>query len=217
LNLLASTPEVVAVQTATRTSIPRVLLFDDTNHVLIITDLGNDLLTLDQWLLPPLLNPSSEPNSSEIKTTPEPELCNNVGARLGALLAAVHGMNVSRAVLEQFKNEEAKRLIRCQVIDNVSRLLQKPGLDEIAEKGERQKCCAAIEADFEEECKSGGRLDGVFSVGDLWTGSVLVSPNGETVGLVDLEFAGEGSALQDIAELGSLIQFPITYQRLTRY
>jgi hypothetical protein len=49
---LASAPEILAAQSATRTTIPRVLFIDDVNHILAITDLGTDLLTLDQWLVP---------------------------------------------------------------------------------------------------------------------------------------------------------------------
>lgn len=60
---------------------------------------------------------------------------------------------------------------------------------------------SAVQKEFE---SSDYRTNRVFSLGDLWTGSILVSKNGQRIRLIDFEFAGEGKPLQDLAQFGSI-------------
>jgi hypothetical protein len=190
LNLLASTPEILSAQAASRISVPRVLLHDTENHVLIMTDLGTGLLTLDEWLIPALSNSPAHDRTPP----PDADACRDVGMRVGQFLAAIHSMDMSSIDSERFVNEDTRRLVKELVIDKMGEAFERFGYT----GAQAQGWCATIADEFEAGV-SGGR--GVFSMGDLWTGSILVNADGSMVGLVDWEFAGEARPLQDIAQL----------------
>jgi thiamine kinase-like enzyme len=110
-------------------------------------------------------------------------------------------VDVSRADFQKFINKDTERLVRDEVVNKIDELFEQFGVGRDDGGKEKEKWC---KADFEEGCRynaSPGRTKDVFSIGDLWTGSFLVSSCGERVGLVDWEFAGEGRPLQDMAQL----------------
>ena len=116
--------------------------------------------------------------------------------RLGTFLATVHALSLSRSTLDGFVNKEAREVIKREVVEKIMETLTR--FDVASEESEG--LCAMMreeveQADLEE-------VVSVFSVGHCWTGSILVSPDGERVGTVDWEFAGEGRALQDMAQFG---------------
>ena len=164
-----------------------MLLHDTEHHVLIITDLGAGLLVLDQWLVPAL-------SDSETRTPPDTDACRDVGMRVGQFLASVHGLDISSFDARQFANADKGRLVREEVVGKMGGIFERFGYTGTPV----ENWCATIEDEFEAGCNNAGT--GVFSVGDLWTGSVLVSVDGSTVGLVDWEFAGEARPLQDMAQ-----------------
>lgn len=90
----------------------------------------------------------------------------------------------------------AKDVIATTVLNQTGAYLKLAGFsDQGAEDLQTQVVAEFYDTSFSD---SG---DEVFCVGDLWTGSVLASPDGKVLGVIDLEFAGLGKPLQDIAQL----------------
>jgi hypothetical protein len=122
-------------------------------------------------------------------------MAESLGTRLGTFLATVHALPLSRSTLNGFVNKEAREVIGREVVEKMMETLTR--FEGACKESERW--CAMMreveQADLEE-------VVSVFSVGHCWTGSILVSPDGERVGTVDWEFAGEGRALQDMAQFG---------------
>lgn len=179
LKLIEASPSIQVLQSQTRTSIPHLLYEDHEQHILVLQDLGNNLIEIDKWLA---RNPR-----------PSKDLCNEIGERLGALLAAVHGLSFS---FEEFKNPSVGDMLANEVVGRMDDMLKQFGVPDET----RTLLCETINNEFEEGQRNKGK--GLFSVGDLWTGSILLSEDSEKVCLIDWEFAGEGRPLQDMAQLG---------------
>ena len=175
-------------QENTRVRVPRLLYEDHSRHVLVIKDLGDNLVLLDEWLV----------LSSQSRRPPSPSLCQSVGERLGHFLTCIHGLQVSDNVLKSFENLDVEVIIGNEVVAKIGEYL-----GQYLNKGDAQTLSAAINDDFK---SSAGRPRGVFSIGDLWTGSILVSEQGQRIRLIDFEFAGDsGRALQGMAQLGTIL------------
>ncbi|KAF5343327.1 hypothetical protein D9758_014194 [Tetrapyrgos nigripes] len=209
LSLIEETPALTEAQKTTGVRIPRLLHHDQDNNILIIEDLGTGLLLLDEWLA----TPAVADTASRRRQTPPSDseaVVRNVGERLGKLLASLHGMKLSDEpeALQEFVNPTVSGFIAEEVVGKMSGYLEKYTN---LEANRKDRICSLIQTDFEEGnsgFSGGGNGDarerpGVFSVGDLWTGSILVSENAERIGLIDFEFAGKARPLQDMAQLGA--------------
>jgi hypothetical protein len=192
LKLLESSPNIQASKAQTQTSIPRLLHEDHTAHILILEDLGDNLLDIDKWLAH--------------KPHPSKETCKKVGERLGFLLASVHGVSFSP---QEFYNPDVANMLAKEIIGTMGDMLKKFDVPE----DERTVVCETIKIEFEEGQMNNGKGNGVFSVGDLWTGSILASEDGERLCLIDWEFAGEWKPLKDMAQLGTFSSALIAVNR----
>ena len=178
---------------------PRLLHEDHSRHVLIIEDLGDDLILVDEWLVPSKAN----------RHCPSPDLCQSVGERLGSFLACIHRLDVSKSVLRSFDNPDVLEFVGREVVGKAGEHL-KQYLS--LQKDEADAMIATIKDDYE---FINQQSRGMFSIGDLWTGSILVSQDGKRIALIDFEFAGEGKALHDMAQLG-MIAIPSAYTLLQK-
>ncbi|KIM91442.1 hypothetical protein PILCRDRAFT_632 [Piloderma croceum F 1598] len=141
---------------------------DEHRHVLVLEDLGEDLITVDEWLCPP----------SDVG--PAVETCKSAGARVGFMLAASHSDAAlhERLGLKEFVNPDAIDLWANGLVGKIKEILCLHG------KNGPQKT--------------------MFSNGDLWTGSILISSAEEDeIGLIDWEFAGEERVFQDLCQLSA--------------
>ncbi len=184
LEFLATNDDILAAQRNCRISIPKLLYMDIEQHVLVLEDLGSDLVILDEWLAP-------RPHSGRVE--PGSASCNSVAARVGIFMAALHTLDVSAEVLDTFVNPATSDLVKNEIVGNIrNQLEQFQPLDWDADE-----VSSAIRTQFEEK---GGK--DVFSIGDFWTGSILVNADGSNICIVDWEFAGAGKPLQDMTQLG---------------
>ncbi|KAK7032278.1 hypothetical protein VNI00_013237 [Paramarasmius palmivorus] len=187
LEILANAQVIQEVQRNQNVSIPSVLYRDDARHVLAITDLGDDLSTIDRWF--------NDINNQINQTDAAKEQAASIGRRLGIFLATVHNLSVPESSLQSLDNLETREVIRRDVVDRVSGVMETFQI----QPGEALLLKTMMEAELDDE----NQERWVMSVGDLWVGSVLISPNGERVAVVDWEFAGRGRPLQDMAQFGS--------------
>jgi len=185
---------------------------------LVLQDLGEWMRPLDAWM-----HPSTE-------SPPSLETCSSVGKRLGNVLASVHCdatlLLKSQTLADDgkawFENPATKDLVREEIVKKVFPILQ-PRIDPETDRAE--KIARIISQDFDH-----GFLEtlhpssshapvvqqSMFSMGDLWTGSIIVgaSPTASSsnpsfgateveVGLIDWEFASPARIGQDIAQLSA--------------
>ncbi|KAH8833339.1 kinase-like domain-containing protein [Flagelloscypha sp. PMI_526] len=174
LRLLETYKDHLVKQTGTEVRVPKVLYHDEEKHVLAITDLGLDLLTIDKWLL----------------SVTDEELVDNVAKNLGMFMATVNTIPATNAELDSLDNPDSRTLIQREVVDKTGSYLRRFNVPE----DKATLLSTLIAEDF------GVRTQEVFSVGDFWVGSVLVNPTGTNIAVVDWEFAGRGRALQDMAQ-----------------
>ena len=206
-------------------SIPRVIKLFEDEKVLVIQDLGKWMKPLESWLYPP---------TTSIAESPSLGMSNSVGARLGSFLASIHCdptlLSKSQTLSDEgkpwFENPDTADLVRDEVVGKILPILQS-WLTE--ETGRNEKVAEIVSRDFERSFLDAFRSSSsppsptttpssMFSIGDLWTGSILVgvsptsasspdfSPNAATgveVGLIDWEFASPGRIGQDIAQLSA--------------
>ena len=186
--------------------------------MLVLRDLGERMEPLESWMYPYTMEPP-----------PSLETCSSVGTRLGNILASVHcdatlALESQRLTTEGklwFENPDTKGLIRDEIVGKILPILQ-PWVDPGTDRMER--ILKIISQDFEcsfletlHSSPSSGVPQSMFSMGDLWTGSIIVctSPaasssnrdfgviTGVEVGLIDWEFASPARIGQDITQLSS--------------
>ena len=232
------TPAVptVLISEGYRVSIPRVLKFFEDERILVLQDLGEQVIPLGWWLYP-------SADSTMKASPPSLEMCDSVGRRLGGFLASVHCdvtlLSKSRVLTEDgkpwFENPDTKDLVRDEIVGKILPVLR-PHF--CSGTGVEEKIAQIISQDFElsfldalHSSLSSSPSTAVprlmFSVGDLWTGSFLVgvSPaSGSTfgineveVGFIDWEFASPARIGQDIAQFSAWIYlFSTPYSKHTR-
>ena len=174
---------------------------------------------LDVWMYP-----------SSMESSPSLETCSSVGTRLGNVLASIHCdatlLLKSQTLTDDGKawceNPAAKDFIRDQIVKKVLPILQ-PWVD--PGQGRAEKIAGIISQDFDlgfletlhpSSSPSPGVPQLMFSMGDLWTGSIIVgvsptisrfNPRFDAtkveIGLVDWEFASPARIGQDIAQLSA--------------
>ena len=184
---------------------------------------------LDSWMYP---STTLSSNTTEPPPSPDPETCRSVGTRLGNILASVHCdatlLLKSQTLTEDgklwFENPDTKDLIQNEIVGRILPILR-PHFDPGTSRPE--KIAEIISRDFETSfldafpSSSTSPLPSnvpkfMFSMGDLWTGSILVglppashnskpSVGGTEVelGLIDWEFAAPARIGQDIAQLSA--------------
>jgi len=216
--MLGSTPSVTSAEAAYGVAIPRVLKFFKDERVLVLQDLGERMEPLDFWVYPPTTSTESPPSL---------ETCGSVGTRLGNILASIH-CNPTLLLKSQtladdgrllFENPDTEDLIRTEIVGKVLPILR-PWID--TETGRIEKIAKIISQDFEHSfletlhpssSPSFGVPKSMFSMGDLWTGSIIAGASPVTsssdammevkVGLIDWEFASPARIGQDIAQLSA--------------
>ena len=160
-----------------------MLYHDSDQHVIIIEDLGN-LPTADVWLQTPNLDRALIMETAE---------------NLGIFLADLHLSTTSEnrsSLSNSFANEDRKRVVFDFAVEPLKQILEEFNIPQ------RDKIYETVETEFYKAQQNG--FSHVFSMGDLWTSSVLVSESsGETkIGLIDWEFACLASPSQDIGQFG---------------
>lgn len=144
-----------------------------------MTDLGNNLITIDQWLkLDTLSNETVE----------------SVGERLGRVLATLHAEIMNPRLLAEFENKGIADMLKKEVVVPTIK-----NLESLTDAGEVQKIMRVLMEELDSLPKNT-----VFSIGDLWTGSIILDISGQSLAIVDWEFAGAGRALQDVVQLGKV-------------
>ena len=177
---------------------------------------------LDSWMYPPTTSTTESP--------PSLETCSSVGTRLGSLLASVHCdatlLSKSQALTGDgklwFENPDNEDTVRDQIVGNILPI-KTPRVT--PNMGKVEKMVGTIFQDFEHgflhtlhpaSSPPSSVPNSMFSIGDLWTGSILVGAPPSTsdsnpnhngthveVGLIDWEFASPARIGQDIAQLSA--------------
>ncbi|KAJ8072884.1 hypothetical protein PM082_016443 [Marasmius tenuissimus] len=163
---------------------------DDQRHMLVITDLGDNLITINRWL-------ESNPGRDQLE---------NVARRLGSFLAALHTLDIPEETFQALDNPDIVEAIERDVVNRVNGIMDTL----CAEQDESRGLGKMLTNEYR---KSPAQW--VFCVGDLWIGSILVSPLGETVAIVDWENAGRGKSLQDMAQFASHFNNPSVGEGVT--
>ena len=230
LSLLGSTPSVISAQATYNVAIPKVLKFFEADRVLVLQDLGKWMEPFESWICH-----STTSGSNIARSPPSPETCRSVGTRLGNVLASVHCDTAllleSQTVTDDgklwFENPDTKDLVRTEIVDKILPILR-PHFD--PDTGRPEKIAKIIRQDFENSFLDTLRSSStpplssdvpkmMFSMGDLWTGSILVGVppakapgynptlDGTEVevelGLIDWEFAAPARIGQDITQLSA--------------
>lgn len=157
-------------------SVPTLLHEDHNRHVIAISDLGDDLCTVDQEIA---------------ETTPSDARL--VGERVGRWMGVLHSLPMSPKTLQMFENKETTALIGREVVDRMKEALEIFGVD----VEESKRLCDLMRGQVEMQA---GKT--AFCLGDFWTGSILTDRRGK-LGIVDWEFAGGGRVLQDMGQIGA--------------
>jgi aminoglycoside phosphotransferase (APT) family kinase protein len=161
--------------------VPHLLAFDKNNHVLIMEDVGNNP-SLKSWLTADSLR----------------DQVASVGRSLGSYLAHVHNTTANdSAIKEAFSSNTIGK--------NVSSSVYYTGLPTAARKfGYTQPFITAAAKFAENEVLTANE---VWTLGDFWTGNVLVSGpsehNDPKLTVLDLELAKPGTAAFDIGQMGA--------------
>lgn len=157
--------------------VPQVYHFDATNFVLILEDAGQ-VPSLKSWI-------QADSDLDEVR---------KIGSILGRFLAKIHSLGPQ--VKSQFDNNLTARKLSSAVY--FSRL---PA--EARKRGFEAECFATA-------ARQGARdvleADEVFTIGDFWTGNILVCKPGREeldICVVDFEMAKTGTAAFDIGHMVS--------------
>ena len=194
-------------------------LIPDRVRAQVLQDLGAQMEILDFWIYPS--------NTSTTEPPPSLETCGSVGTRLGNILASIHCdptlLLKSRTLADDgrllFENPDTKNFMRTEIVRKVFPLLR-PWID--PGTGRAEKIAKIISQDFEHSfletlhpssSPSFNFPQSMFSIGDLWTGSIIAGASpatsssdamtGVKVGLVDWEFASLARIGQDIAQFSA--------------
>ncbi|KAK9360834.1 kinase-like domain-containing protein [Lipomyces starkeyi] len=187
--------------------VPKPIHHDPENHVLILEDLGN-LLTLSEYLTP--LSEKYRHSRCDIG------LCHQIGLRLGQFLADLHSRStldsLTPEMVRGFENPSMIEIVREAAVLPIAKYLQ------MFEIQDAEQLAQVVAEDFDlnlpDEEKS-------FTVGDLWTGGILISGtdlnstisgdgqvqtkvngNEAKIGVIDWEFSGPGAGVY-----GDMAQF----------
>lgn len=161
--------------------VPCLFRYDSDQYILIMEDAG-DVPTLKSWLR------ADSPREQIV----------SVGQSLGSYLAQVHNTTASNSALKQaFKSNI--------VAKNISSSVYFARLPGAAEKhGYTQPFIKDVAQFAANEVRT---ADTVWTLGDFWTGNVLVSTQHEQdtpkLTVVDLEMAKPGTAAFDIGQMGA--------------
>lgn len=162
--------------------IPSLLSYDQEQHVLIMEDAG-PLPSLKAWTTEDVYN-----------TT-----CQNIGEALGRFLAHLHNRTAGdQLLLREFNGNETAK--------NLSGKLYFGGLPKAAEKfGYTDGFIAEAAKVGEDEVM---RRSDVLTIGDFWTGNILVStPSTQRVDLhlyvLDFELSKPGTAEFDVGQMSA--------------
>ncbi|KAG8681456.1 hypothetical protein FRC08_015631, partial [Ceratobasidium sp. 394] len=162
-------------------STPSLIHHDQSAYMLLMSDLGHDSLTLDEWL---------------VSACPSVEQAAAVGTRFGSFFAKLNGLkdaDLGSYTKPDFTNPEARQLVIDVVARGGNANLLKCGVDSAEADALTQLAVEMFTRQGE-----GGRK--VFSSGDCWTKSLLVLSN-DGLGVIDWEFAGMNAPLQDLGQL----------------
>jgi len=152
---------------------PRVLDFNEDDHVLIMEDLG-EVPTLGRWL--------RERDPATVRTAPM------LGERLGTFLGDLHAATCdNETYAKAFVNRPMQETRQAVQYEGVAGMLEKGGVADADELGARAEALGAV-------LLEPGRC---LTMGDLWPPSVLVSD--DALHLIDWELAHYGRPLQDVA------------------
>lgn len=192
--------------------------------MLVLQDLGKWMEPLESWMYPPTTSAAASPHSLET--------CGSVGARLGGILASIHCdatlLIESRRLTGDgkpwFENPDTEDIVRDRILGRILPI-HRPRV--APDTGKLKKFAEIIPQDFERgfyntllplSSPSLSFPKPIFSMGDLWTGSILVGtppPAGSNpnpissdgteveVGLIDWEFAHPARIGQDISQLSA--------------
>jgi aminoglycoside phosphotransferase (APT) family kinase protein len=160
---------------------PQLLRFDSENHILILEDVG-DVPSLKSWL----------------KADSPRDQVTSVGRNLGSYLAHIHNTTANDSVMKDAFNPNV-------IAKNLSSSVYYAALPAAARKfGYTQPFITAV-ADF--AAKEVLTASEVWTLGDFWTGNVLVSAPTEQVEpeltILDFELAKPGTAAFDIGQMGA--------------
>jgi hypothetical protein len=162
--------------------VPRLLHHDPPLYILIVEDLG-ELPSVDKWLETTSLCDS---------------IISSVSSDLGLFLANLHSSTTPENhtwLGEQFKNEDATDVVFSAAVEPVLAILRDYNIPDAT------SIYDFLVTEFHHEHKD--RESHVLNMGDLWTGSILVDPRGDKIGVIDWEFATLAAPSQDIGQLGS--------------
>ncbi|KAK9354973.1 kinase-like domain-containing protein [Lipomyces doorenjongii] len=187
--------------------VPKLIHYDPENHVLILEDLGN-LLTLSEYLTP--FSEKYRHSRYDIG------LCRQIGLRLGQFLADLHSRSTLDSLTPEtvlgFENPSMIEIVREAAVLPIAKYLQ------MFEIQEAEQLAEVVAEDFELSFPDAEKS---FTVGDLWTGGILISGtkmnstfsgegqvetkvngNEANIGVIDWEFAGPGAGVYgDMAQL----------------
>ena len=158
---------------------PRLLFYDEEDHVLVMEDAGK-LPSVKEWFKP----------DADINTVA------NIGQALGRYLAHIHNSTAGRDdVLSMFNgNETAKYLSGTLYFGGLPAAAKRQGytdeyLKHVAKEAQREVL----------------ERNDVLTLGDFWTGNVLVSSNNDDLNLfvLDLELSKPGTAEFDIGQMAA--------------
>jgi 5-methylthioribose kinase len=153
---------------------PRVLDFNEDDHVLIMEDLG-ELPTLGWWLR------TDDPDAIR-------ERAPVLGQRLGTFIGTLHATTTNDAACaDTFDNRPMQETRQAVQYQGVADMLKTGNVPDAEELGARAKALG-------EDLLGTGRC---LTMGDLWPPSVLVAD--DALYLIDWELAHYGRPLQDVA------------------
>ncbi|QRV91264.1 phosphotransferase enzyme family protein [Ceratobasidium sp. AG-Ba] len=167
-------------------SVPRLIHHDTTNHVLLMSDLGSDSVTLDHWLVSP---------NTQI------EDAQTAGTRFGSFFANLTQVDPKPLGLD-FSNPGARNLIFDVAVRGVQQNLLKCGI----EANEANELARLVLESFEKMCELQREYPHrcSFSLGDCWPPSFLVlDERAEGLAVIDWEFAGMNFQMQDVGQFAA--------------
>lgn len=188
LRLFRQVPFIDVLEQNQCISIPRLLLHDNINNVIIQTDLGN-LRNLYDVLISPEITIS---------------FALQLGQILGRFLAQMHDTHTHmdtgsfHNLIAEFQHADAERVLE----DTIVQVAENMNAADIRDHNQ-------LKIQALKNWRT--RKKTAFSHGDLWFGSLLVKyPTSENhrlrIGLCDWEFAGPNHPAADIAQLGAYLQ-----------
>ncbi|KAK9247939.1 kinase-like domain-containing protein [Lipomyces tetrasporus] len=187
--------------------VPKLLQHDAENHILILEDLGN-LPTLSEYLTP---------LSKRRQSQSDIAILHQIGWRLGQFLADLHSKSaldtLGTKTLKGFENPSMVKVVRESAVSPIVKYLEKFDIQDA------EQLVQVVTEDFDRDLLDEEKC---FTVGDLWTGAILISEadfNGDVIttneqvqsdvdgnepklGVIDWEFSGAGAGVNgDMAQL----------------